>query len=154
MVDAAPHPGVRARRRSRLVLAGAVGVSAALALAGCTESVEEASADYCSSIETLESELESLRSLVGGDGTLDDIEAQRDAVGEAFDASAEAAGDLEESVSAAASSANEEFQDAVAAIPGDATLTEAAGQYAAAARQYLASLATVASDAGCEPSQT
>lgn len=141
-----------APRMSRLAVVVTLGAS--VALAGCAESVDEASADYCSSIQTLEGELESLGALVGGDATLEEIQAQRDAVSEAFDASSEAAGDLEESVSVAADSANEAFRDAVDAIPDDATLSEAAGQYASAAQQYLASLATIAADAGCEPTAT
>lgn len=138
---------------ARLALA-AVGLTAALALGGCSESVDEASADYCSSVDNLNSELASLASLVGGDATLDEIQAQRDAVSGAYDETAAAAGDLEESVSSAADSAYSDFQDAVDAIPGDATLTEAAEQYAAAARQYEASLATIAADAGCETSES
>jgi hypothetical protein len=135
---------------SRLALAAAVGLSATLALGGCSESVDEASADYCTSVDNLDAELASLASLVSGDATLDEIQAQRDAVSGAYDETTAAAGDLEESVSSAAESAYGDFQDAVDAIPGDATLTEAAGQYADAARQYAASLATVAADAGCE----
>ena len=68
----------------------------------------------------------------------------------AYDATAEAAGDLKESVSSAAESACDDFQGAIDAVPGDASLSEAAGQYAAAARQYQAPLATTAASAGCE----
>lgn len=139
-------------RTTRLAVLAAVG--AAVALAGCTQSVDEASTDYCSSIETLEGELDSLGSLVSGDATPEEIQAQREAVSEAFDASSEAAGDLEESVSGAANAANEAFQDAVDAIPDDASLIDTARQYTSAAQQYLASLATIAADAGCEPTPT
>ena len=52
--------------------------------------------------------------------------------------------DLDEAVASAAESAYGDFQDAVSAIPGDATLSEAAEQYAAASRAYTASLATIA----------
>ena len=130
-------------------LAVSLGVGALL-LAGCTESVEEASGDFCSNLDTLEAELASLESLVAGDATLDDIDVQRDAVRDAYDATAASADDLEASVSSEADTAYDSYQDAVDAIPGDATVTEAAPAYATAARGYLASLSTIAVDAGCE----
>lgn len=91
-----------------------------------------------------------LASLVAGDATLDDIDAQRDAIRDAFDATAASADDLEASVSSEADTAFDTYQDAVDAIPGDATASEAAPAYATAARGYLASLSTIAVDAGCE----
>ena len=128
----------------------AAGIAAALLMAGCTETVEEASGDFCSNLDTLEAEVASLESLVAGDATLDDIDAQRDVVRDAWDAMASSAGDLDEAVSAEADSAYDSYQDALGEIPGDASLTEAAPVYAAAAQAYLADLAGIAVDAGCE----
>ena len=99
-------------------------------------------------MDTLQSEVASLESLVASDATLDEIDAQREAVSEAYDATAGSASDLDEAVASAAESAYGDFQDAVSAIPGDATLSEAAEQYAAASRAYTASLATIAADGG------
>lgn len=134
---------------ARVVVGAAAG---ALLLAGCTESVEDASSGFCSNLDTLEAELASLESLVVGDATLDDIDAQREVVRDAYDAAASSAGDLDEAVSGEADSAYDSYQDAVDAVPGDATLSEAAPQYASAAQGYLASLATIAVDAGCDTS--
>lgn len=129
----------------------AAGIAAgALLLVGCTESVEEASGDFCSNLDTLEAELASLESLVAGDATLDDIDAQREVVRDAYDAAASSAGDLDEAVSGEADAAYDSYQNALREIPGDATLSEAAPAYASAAQAYLASLATIAVDAGCE----
>lgn len=129
----------------------AIGMAAgALLLAGCTQSVDEASGDFCSNADALEAELVSLGSLVDGDATVDDVEAQRDAVSDAYDNLASSGGDLDEAVSAAADDAYSSYQDAVDAIPGDASVTEAATAYAAAAQAYVADLATIAVDAGCE----
>ena len=129
----------------------AAGVAAvALLLAGCTETVDDASGDFCSNLDTLESEVASLESLVAADATLDDIDAQREIVRDAWDSVASSAGDLDEAVSAEADSSYDSYQDALGEIPGDATLTEAAPVYAAAAQAYLASLAGIAVDAGCE----
>ena len=128
-----------------------VGIAAgALLLAGCTESVEEASGDFCSNLDTLEAELASLESLVAGDATLDDIDAQREVVRDAWDAAASSAGDLDEAVAGEADAAYDSYQNALGEIPGDATLSEAAPAYASATQGYLASLATIAVDAGCE----
>jgi hypothetical protein len=140
-----------ASARSRVAVGLAAG---ALLLTGCTESVEEASGDFCSNLDTLEAELASLESLVAGDATLDDIDAQREAVRDAYDATAASAGDLDEAVSSEADSAYDSYQDSLGEIPGDASLSEAAPQYAAAAQGYLASLATIAQDAGCETSSS
>ena len=128
-----------------------VGMAAGgLLLAGCTQSVDEASGDFCSNVDALEAELVSLGSLVDGDATVDDVEAQRDAVSDAYDNLASSGGDLDEAVSAAADDAYGSYQDAVDAIPGDASVTEAVTAYAAAAQAYVADLATIAVDAGCE----
>lgn len=129
----------------------AVGLAAgALLLAGCTESVEEASGDFCANLDTLEAELASLESLVAGDATVDDIEAQKEVVRDAYDAAEASAGELDEAVSNDAEAAYDSYEDAVSEIPGDATLSEAAPQYASAVQAYVASLATIAVDAGCE----
>ena len=134
---------------TRVRMAGGV-AAVALLLAGCTETVDEASGDFCSNLDTLEAELASLESLVAGDASLDDIDAQREVVRDAWDAAASSAGDLDEAVSAEADSAYDSYQDALSEIPGEATLSEAAPVYAAAAQAYLASLAGIAVDAGCE----
>jgi hypothetical protein len=133
-----------------VLLAAGVAVTAASALVGCSESVEEAGGDFCSNLDTLEAELASLESLVAGDATLDDIEAQRDVVADAWQDVEDSAGSLDEAVSNEADSAYDAYQDALGAVPGDATVTEAAPQYAAAVQAYVADLATIAVDAGCE----
>ena len=140
-------------RRARVLLAAGVTVAAAVMLTGCSESVEDASGDFCSNLDTLDAELASLESLVA-DATLDDIEAQRDVVADAWQDAADSAGSLDEAVSNEADSAYDAYQDAIGAIPGDATVAEAAPQYAAAVQAYVADLATIAVDAGCETPAT
>ncbi len=135
---------VRAR-----VVAAALGALVALGLAGCSQSVEEAGGEYCSDLDTLRGELAALTSLVGGDATVEQLQEQRDAVREAYDAAVSSAGDLDQAVSNEADQAYEDYQDAVDAIPGDASLTEAGPQYVAAVQAYLADLGSIADQAGC-----
>ncbi len=135
-------------------IAAAVAVTGILAsgLAGCGQSVNEASGEYCSNLSTLRSELGSLTSLVGGDATLEDLQAQRDAVGAAYDDMVSSAGDLDAAVEAESETAYQEYRGAVEAIPGDTPLTEAAPQYASAVQAYLTALASIADEAGCADS--
>ena len=133
--------------RSTIAVAVAAG---ALLLAGCTESVEDASGDYCSNLDSLQAELAALESLLAGDATLDEINEQREVVRDAFDATAASAGDLNEAVSGEADSANDSYPDAYAGVPGHATHSEAGPQYASAVQGYPPSLATIADDAGCD----
>lgn len=139
------------RQRRRLLTATLPLALAALALAGCSDSVEEASADYCASLDDLNAEVASLRSLVAGDATQEQISDQADSVRGAYEATVAAAGDLDEAVSNEADSAYDTFSSSVDAIAGDATLSEAAAQYSAAAQTYLSSLAGIAQEAGCAP---
>jgi hypothetical protein len=127
----------------------AVAAVVALGLAGCSQSVEEASGEYCADLDALRGELSSLTSLVGGDATVEQLQEQRDAVSEAYDAVVSRGDDLDQAVSTEADQAYQAYQDAVDAIPGDASLTEAAPQYAAAVQAYLADLESIADQAGC-----
>lgn len=138
-------------KRRRLLIATVPLVVAALALGGCSDTVEEASADYCTSLDDLNAEVASLRSLVAGDATQEQVSDQAEAVRGAYDATVTAAGNLDEAVSNEASSAYDTFSSTVEAIPDDSTLSETADQYSAAAQTYLDSLASIAQEAGCTP---
>ena len=139
--------GVGIMRTGTVTASAAAAV--ALGLAGCSQSVEEAGGEYCANLDSLRSEVSALTSLVGGDATVEQLQEQRDAVGAAYDAVVGSAGDLDQAVSDEADQAYQDYQDAVAAIPGDASLTEAAPQYAAAVQAYLADLGSIADQAGC-----
>lgn len=117
-------------------------------VSGCTESVEEASDNYCSSLESLDSAVVDLRALVAGDATVEEVHDQKTAIQDAYQQTVDAASDLDEAVSNESERAYDSFQDAVDAIP----VSEAAAQYTAAAEAYLALLANIAVEAGCEPS--
>lgn len=137
-------------RTSRLTTAIAAGILATTALAGCsTETVDEASSAYCEQIDNLRSELESLRALVATDATVDEVNEQRDAVRDAYDATVSASENLDEAVSNEASGAQDSFEGAVGDIPTDVPVSEAAGQYTEATDAYVTELASIATQAGC-----
>jgi hypothetical protein len=145
---------ITARRRIRRSLAAGAAPVLVLSLAACSQSVDEASSDYCSGLDTLRAEIASLESLVSSDATLDEIQAQRATVQDAYQATSDSAADLDDAVAEAAESAHDDYQEALDAIPDDAALTEAASQYADAVRGYAVSLATIAADAGCDGSDS
>ena len=127
-----------------------LGAAAALVLTGCSQSVDEASSDYCANLDTLNSELASLDTLVTGDATVEEIEDQVSAVESAADDVESSGGDLDSAVSDAADSAASDFDAAVGEISGDASLSEASADYEAAVASYINSLASIADEAGCD----
>lgn len=130
--------------------AGAALLLAATTLTACSsETVEDASTAYCDQVDTLTTELESLRTLVATDATVDELADQRSAVQDAFAATQEAADDLDEAVRSAADDANSSFRSSVGDIPTDVALSEAAGKYDQASEAYLSELASIATEAGC-----
>ena len=136
--------------RTRLTAALTVGLLASSTLVGCSsQTVDEASTAYCEQLDSLRDEVQSLRALVATDATVDDVTEQRDAVADAYQATVDAADDLDATVRDSASSAIDAFEGAVSDIPTDLSLSEAAGQYTAAGDAFTDQLASIAEDAGC-----
>lgn len=73
-------------KRRRLLIPTVSLAVVALALGGCSDTVEEASTDYCTSLDDLNAEVASLRSLVAGDATQEQVSDQAEAVRGAYDA--------------------------------------------------------------------
>lgn len=132
-------------------LAG-LGLGLALSLSACSsdDDTAETSAQYCTSSAAAQAEVAELRTLVtGGQATIDEVKAQVQTIGAATATASEDAGDLADSVKADITAADEAFDDAIAAIPGDATLTEAAAAYQAAIDAWDASMVSIRTEAGC-----
>lgn len=131
----------------------AVGVIAAagLVLAGCSsdESPSEASDRYCETLVGLDAELDTFRGLVSQDASVDELEAQRDAVRDAAKQVSDAAGDVDEAVAAEVSDARSDFEDAVGDIPGDASATEALAVYSDAVEDYYIAVQATLDEVGC-----
>lgn len=118
--------------------------------AGCSTSVDEAASDYCASLSSLEDLVAELQSLVQTDAPLETIREQVDEVSSAYDALVENAADVDQAVADEAAESYQDFQDAVAQIPGDLALSEGAAQYGEAARSFQQALATTSEDASCD----
>lgn len=139
-------------RTARTITATLAGLGLALSLTGCSsdDDTTETSAQYCTSSAAAQAEVAELRTLVtGGEATIDDVKAQVEAIGTATATAAQDAADLADAVKADIKAADDAFDDAIAAIPGDATLSEAAAAYRAAIETWDAAMASIRTDAGC-----
>ena len=125
--------------------------AAGLVLAGCSsdESPIEASERYCETLVGLDAELGAFRDLVAQDASVDELEAQRDAVRDAAEEVRNAAGDVDAAVAADVSDARSDFEDAVGDIPGDASATEALAVYSDAVEDYYSSVQATLDEVGC-----
>ncbi|MGB7979948.1 MAG: hypothetical protein WCF36_04040 [Candidatus Nanopelagicales bacterium] len=138
-------------RTARTITATLAGLGLVLSLTACSsDDTAETNAQYCTSSAAAQAEVAELRTLVtGGEATIDDVKAQVQAIGTATATAAQDAADLADAVKADIKAADDAFDDAIAAIPGDATLSEAAAAYQAAIDAWDAAMASIRTNAGC-----
>jgi ABC-type transporter Mla subunit MlaD len=132
--------------------AAVAGIGLALSLSACSSSGDtaETNAAYCESAANVQTEVAALRTLVtGGDATVDQVQEQRDAIASAVQDAQKQAGSLADSVQADIKAADDTFDAALQAIPGDATLPQAAASYAAAIQAWDASVKAIRTEVGC-----
>ena len=95
-------------------------------VSGCVaQSAEEAQVEFCQALVAYGDSVQALKS-VNASTTVDELQAARDSVTEARETVRAAAGNLREAQLRDAEKAWANAQDAINAIPGDATLGEAA----------------------------
>ncbi len=135
---------------SRTVSALAV-LGLVMSLTACSnDDTTESSAAYCESSAVVQTEMGELRTMVtGGEATLEEVQEQVSAIGEAAQEAATEADALSDSVRADVLAADSAFDAAIKEIPNDATVSEAATQYQAAVADWDAAIATIRADAGC-----
>ena len=138
-------------RTTRTITATLAGLGLVLSLSACSDGdTAEASAAYCASSAVVQGEVADLKTLVsGGQATIDEVQTQVQAIGAARVQALGDAADLAESVRNDIKAADDAFDKAVAAIPGDATLSEAADSYQAAIDAWDAAMASIRTEAGC-----
>ena len=131
--------------------AAIAGIGLALSLSACSssDSVADTNAAYCEGAVTVQSDLEELASLVESGASTDAIKTQRDVVQSAIQANSVPLSQLQDSVQTEIEAANDAFDQAVAAIPDDATPAEAASSYTAAIEAYDTAVTEVESELGC-----
>ena len=132
--------------------AAVAGIGLALSLSACSSNGDtaETNAAYCESAANVQTEVAALRTLVtGGDATVDQVQEQRDAIASAVQDAQKQAGSLADSVQADIKAADDTFDAALQAIPGDATLVQAAASYAAAIQAWDASVKAIRTEVGC-----
>ena len=132
------------------IMAFVAGTAAAgLLITGCSQSTEDASEAYCSSVDNLEAELAELQTLISSNATKEEVSDQADNVRDAYEETGNASEDLSSAVKDEASGAYDDFEQTVSDIPDDASVSEALDGYADAAQAYVQDLASIAEGAGC-----
>ena len=137
---------------TRTITVALAGLGLALSLSACSsnEDTTEANAQYCTSSAAAQAEVADLKTLVtGGEATIDDVKAQVESISAATATAAEDAGDLADSVKADIKAADQAFDDAIKAIPGDATLSDAAAAYQSAITAWDAAMVSIRTEVGC-----
>lgn len=131
--------------------AAAAGIGLALSLSACSSSasVEDTNAAYCEGAAKVQSQLDELVTLIDNGAPTTAIKDQRDLVESAIQANSVPLSQLTNSVQTELEAANDAFNDAIEAIPEDATPAEAASSYKAAVEAYEAAVAAVDSEVGC-----
>ena len=134
------------RQLAAIVAVVALGVS----LSGCSSDPAEANAAFCTSAAELKVETTKLQTLViEGNSTLADVQAQADKVEAAYNETLEAGEDVAENTVSDLQAAYKTYEDAIKAIPADATVDQAKAAYRAALTDYLAAVAKAQSTNGC-----
>lgn len=132
--------------------AAAVGLVLVAGLTACsTTDTTTQNEQYCASAATLQTEMTKLKAMVtGGQATLNDVEKQVKTVESAYRTALDQAEDVPDAVRSEIQSAYASFVKAVNAIPGTATVSEAADSYEAAVTAYEAELAKIRTEVGCK----
>lgn len=122
----------------------------ALGVAACSStSTEEAAANLCSSLSSLEASMGQVSSL-SADSSVDDAQAAYDSVADAWDDVKADAGVVDESAAEGADDAVESLKDALNDISGDSSVADAAGQALTAIQSFGAALQSIDDSISCE----
>jgi hypothetical protein len=111
----------------------------AFVVAACSSSTEDSVQTYCDDLGTLQTSLQSLAAL-DATATIDQLNDAKDAVKTAYDATVASAQDVDDAVLSELEDAEGTWEDAIGAIPGDATVEQALQSLQAADAAYLTSV--------------
>jgi hypothetical protein len=123
--------------------------AAALVVAACSSGLDSATKEYCDDLATLQTSIEKVQDL-SVDSTVDDVADIRDGIADAYIAVAESAVNLDDAFTEEIVTAQQEFDAAIEAIPGDASLGDAVDDLKAAQTDYVTSLKNTMSKLSCD----
>jgi Cys-tRNA synthase (O-phospho-L-seryl-tRNA:Cys-tRNA synthase) len=133
--------------RTAAVLAG---LGLVLSLSACSSSdTADANAAYCEGASKIETEVQTMETLIGSSASADAVKAQWGAVQAAIEAKSVPLTQLEDAVQEDVSAAYDTFTTAIEAIPADIPPSEAAPQYKAAIDGFTTATEAVKSEVGC-----
>jgi Iap family predicted aminopeptidase len=124
---------------------------AALALAACSSSVEDATEAYCDDLETLAGAIASVNSL-SATSSVDDFQDTADDISNAFDDVRSSAADVEDAVTDEIDSARSDFRDAVEDIDSSESLAAGIENVQAAAVAYVDAVNATLAKVDCSSS--
>jgi|GEM_PF-6372380 len=123
--------------------------AAALVVAACSSGLDSATKEYCDDLATLQTSIEKVQDL-SVDSTVDDVADIRDGIADAYIAVAESAVNLDDALTEEIVTAQQDFDAAIEAIPGDASLGDAVDDLKAAETDYVTSLKNTMSKLSCD----
>ena len=123
--------------------------AAALVVAACSSGLDSATKEYCDDLATLQTSIEKVQDL-SVDSTVDDVADIRDGIADAYIAVAESAVNLDDALTEEIVTAQQDFDAAIEAIPGDASLGDAVDDLKAAQTDYVTALKNTMSKLSCD----
>jgi hypothetical protein len=137
--------------RIRSFVLGVAGLGLALSMTACAPATADANAAYCASSAAVQSEVAKLKAMATSSTvTLNDLSAQRNEVAKANAAAAKDAEKVGDEVKKEIASADNAFDQAIKAIPGSATVSEASAAYQAAIKDWDQAMLSIRTKVGCK----
>jgi len=122
---------------------------AAFVVAACSSGLDQATQAYCDDLATLRTSIEKVATL-SADSTVEDVASIRDEIADAYVEVAMSSVDLEDAVTEDIVGAQQDFDEAIEAIPDGTTIGDAADDVKAAQADYIAALKDTMSKLSCD----
>jgi len=137
--------------RIRSFALGLAGLGLAMSMTACAPATADANAAYCASSAAVQSEVAKLKAMATSSTvTLNDLSAQRNEVAKANAAAAKDAEKVGDEVKKEIASADNAFDQAIKAIPGSATVSEASAAYQTAIKDWDQAMLSIRTKVGCK----
>jgi hypothetical protein len=122
---------------------------AALVVVACSSGLDKATQAYCDDLATLRTSIEKVQTL-SADSTVEDVASIRDEVADAYIEVAMSSVDLDDAITEDIVEAQQDFDEAIEAIPDGTSIGEAVDDINAAQADYIASLKDTMSKLSCD----